>query len=435
MKNICKTLYLTSSDNDFLKKFFNRLRISKDVNAKAEAKVHKIIKSVREKGDKPLLNYVREFDNPGVKRLSELKVSQIEIKNAYTNVSRKQITSIKKAIIRIKNFSKKQLSKSWSYNDKGSILGEKVTPIESVGIYVPGGKASYPSTVLMNAVPAKVAGVTNVYMSCPINNIENHSLAIVAADLCKVNAIYKMGGAHAIAALAFGTKSIPKVDKIVGPGNIYVSIAKKIVFGDVGIDNIAGPSEVVIVADEFNNPDIVAMDLFSQAEHDELAQPILLSKSSYAIKSIKKSLDKLIDGMARKSIIKKSFLNRGMIVKTKNDLETANLINIIAPEHLEIMSKSSDKILKNVRNAGAIFLGENSPEVFGDYCAGPNHVLPTSGSARFSSPLGVYDFQKRSSLIKLSKSLAKELSVVAESIASAEGLEAHARSAKYRGKS
>tara|TARA_Y100001936_G_scaffold129727_1_gene126823 strand:- start:1340 stop:2203 length:864 start_codon:yes stop_codon:yes gene_type:complete len=287
----------------------------------------------------------------------------------------------------------------------------------------------------MNAVPAKVAGVTNVYMSCPINNIENHSLAIVAADLCKVNAIYKMGGAHAIAALAFGTKSIPKVDKIVGPGNIYVSIAKKIVFGDVGIDNIAGPSEVVIVADEFNNPDIVAMDLFSQAEHDELAQPILLSKSAYAIKSIKKSLDKLIDGMARKSIIKKSFLNRGMIVKTKNDLETANLINIIAPEHLEIMSKSSDKILKNVRNAGAIFLGENSPEVFGDYCAGPNHVLPTSGSARFSSPLGVYDFQKRSSLIKLSKSLAKELSVVAESIASAEGLEAHARSAKYRGKS
>ena len=305
MKNICKTLYLTSSDTNFSKKFFNRLRISKDVNAKAETKVHKIIKSVREKGDKPLLNYVQEFDNPGVKRLSELKVSQIEIKNAYTNVSRKQITSIKKAIIRIKNFSKKQLSKSWSYNDKGSILGEKVTPIESVGIYVPGGKASYPSTVLMNAVPAKVAGVTNVYMSCPINNIENHSLAIVAADLCKVNAIYKMGGAHAIAALAFGTKSIPKVDKIVGPGNIYVSIAKKIVFGDVGIDNIAGPSEVVIVADEFNNPDIVAMDLFSQAEHDELAQPILLSKSSYAIKSIKKSLDKLIDGMARKSIIKK----------------------------------------------------------------------------------------------------------------------------------
>ena len=301
-------------------------------------------------------------------------------------------------------------------------------------MYVPAGKASYPSTVLMNVIPAKVAGVKNIIMSCPINSVEEHALAIIAADLCGVDKIYRMGGAHAVSALAYGTKTIESVDKIVGPGNIYVTLAKKTVFGDVGIDNIAGPSEVVVVADKTNNPDWVAMDLFSQAEHDELAQPILISSSIQVLKNVQDSIEKLLPSMLRKNIITKSFNNRGMFIKTKSDKEISDLINSIAPEHLEIMCKNHNSLLKNINNAGAIFLGEYSPEVFGDYCAGPNHVLPTSGSAKFSSPLGVEDFQKRSSIINVSKKTATHLSKISISIALAEGLQAHALSAKYRGK-
>ena len=312
---------------------------------------------------------------------------------------------------------------SWTSKKDGSILGEKVTPIETVGIYVPAGKASYPSTVLMNAIPAKIAGVKNIVMACPISNIEDHALAIVAADLCGVQIILRMGGAHAIAALAYGTKSISKVDKIVGPGNIYVTLAKKAVFGDVGIDNIAGPSEVVIIADSSNNPDWIAMDLFSQAEHDELAQPILISSSMKLINDVHNSVEKLLPSMLRKNIIIKSFNTRGMYIKTKNIKEIGIIVNNIAPEHLEIMSKNNKDLLKLITNAGAIFLGEYTPEVFGDYCAGPNHVLPTSGSARFSSPLGVYDFQKRSSLISISKKTAIELSKISVSMALSEGLQ------------
>ena len=434
MKKI-KTLYLNTTEKEFIYKFKKRLRINESVNTKVEEKVQKIINSIKKQGNKYLLKCIMNFDKIPIKYANKIKLSKYEIKKSYTLVSKTEISNLKKSISRIKKFSKKQLSSSWSYNEQGSVLGEKVTAIESVGIYVPGGKASYPSTVLMNAIPAKVAGVEKIIMCSPIEEIKNHALAIVAADLCGVDDIYKMGGAHAVAALAYGTETIASVDKIVGPGNIYVSIAKKIVFGDVGIDNIAGPSEVVVVADETNNPDIVAMDLFSQAEHDELAQPILISKSAKALNTIMDSMNRLIDDMTREEIIRKSFSNRGMLIKTRNDSETSDLINKIAPEHLEIMSKTSTKILDKVRNAGAIFLGEDSPEVFGDYCAGPNHVLPTSGSARFSSPLGVYDFQKRSSLIKLSKKLAHQLSNIAFSIATVEGLDAHARSAKHRGKS
>ena len=434
MKKI-KTLYLNTTEKEFIHKFKKRLRINESVNTKVEEKVQKIINGIKKQGNKYLLKCIMNFDKIPIKYANKIKLSKYEIKKSYTLVSKTEISNLKKSISRIKKFSKKQLSSSWSYNEQGSVLGEKVTAIESVGIYVPGGKASYPSTVLMNAIPAKVAGVEKIIMCSPIEDIKNHALAIVAADLCGVDDIYKMGGAHAVAALAYGTETIASVDKIVGPGNIYVSIAKKIVFGDVGIDNIAGPSEVVVVADETNNPDIVAMDLFSQAEHDELAQPILISKSARALNTIMDSMNRLIDDMTREEIIRKSFSNRGMLIKTRNDSETSDLINKIAPEHLEIMSKTSTKILDKVRNAGAIFLGEDSPEVFGDYCAGPNHVLPTSGSARFSSPLGVYDFQKRSSLIKLSKKLAHQLSNIAFSIATAEGLDAHARSAKHRGKS
>ena len=393
-----------------------------------------IISKIKKSGDKSLLSFIKKFDNYNIKNIKNILITPNEIKKSYKYIDKYQLSNLKKSIKRIRDFSKKQKAMSWSNSKNGSILGEKVTAIETVGIYVPAGKASYPSTVLMNAIPAKIAGVENIIMACPISNIEDHALAIVAADLCGVDKILRMGGAHAIAALAYGTNYIDKVDKIVGPGNIYVTLAKKAVFGDVGIDNIAGPSEVVIIADSTNNPDWVAMDLFSQAEHDELAQPILISSNMKLINDVHKSVEKLLPQMLRKNIILKSFNSRGIYIKTKNMREIANIVNKIAPEHLEIMSKNKNDLIKLITNAGAIFLGEYTPEVFGDYCAGPNHVLPTSGSARFSSPLGVYDFQKRSSLINISRKTALELSKISVSMALSEGLQAHALSAKYRDK-
>ena len=427
-------LRIDTSDKDFEKKFLKRVKINNNINRKVQDTVDSIISNVRKNGDKALIGFIRKFDNYNVKNIKKIIISPNEIKKAYKCIDKLQLTNLKKSIKRIRDFSKKQKSVSWTSKKDGSILGEKVTPIETVGIYVPAGKASYPSTVLMNAIPAKIAGVKNITMACPISNIEDHALAIVAADLCGVDMILKMGGAHAIAALAYGTKSIGKVDKIVGPGNIYVTLAKKAVFGDVGIDNIAGPSEVVIIADSSNNPDWIAMDLFSQAEHDELAQPILISSSIKLINDVHNSVEKLLPSMLRKNIILKSFNSRGMYIKTKSIKEIGTIVNNIAPEHLEIMSKNNKELLKLVTNAGAIFLGEYTPEVFGDYCAGPNHVLPTSGSARFSSPLGVYDFQKRSSLISISKKTAIKLSKISVSMALSEGLQGHALSAKYRDK-
>ena len=429
-----KYFTLDTSKKDFEKKFKNRIRINSSTNKKAQGLVDTIISNIRSKGDSSLVNYVNKFDGYKIKNIKDILITSKQIKQAYSYIDKSQIADLKKSISRIRKFAKQQKTISWSDKHEGTILGEKVTPINSVGVYVPAGKASYPSTVLMNVIPAKVAGVKNIIMSCPINSVEEHALAIIAADLCGVDKIYRMGGAHAVSALAYGTKTIESVDKIVGPGNIYVTLAKKTVFGDVGIDNIAGPSEVVVVADKTNNPDWVAMDLFSQAEHDELAQPILISSSIQVLKNVQDSIEKLLPSMLRKNIITKSFNNRGMFIKTKSDKEISDLINSIAPEHLEIMCKNHNSLLKNINNAGAIFLGEYSPIVFVDYCAGPNHVLPTSGSAKFSSPLGVEDFQKRSSIINVSKKTATQLSKISISIALAEGLQAHALSAKYRGK-
>tara|TARA_Y100000389_G_scaffold174505_1_gene184507 strand:- start:2181 stop:3479 length:1299 start_codon:yes stop_codon:yes gene_type:complete len=427
-------LRVDTSDKYFEKKILKRIRINNNINKKVQNNVDEIISDIRENGDNSLVRFIRKFDDYNIKNIKKIIITPNEIKKAYKCIDKLQLTSLKKSIKRIRDFSKKQKSSSWMSKKDGSILGEKVTPIETVGIYVPAGKASYPSTVLMNTIPAKIAGVKNIIMACPISNIDDHALAIVAADLCGVDTILRMGGAHAIAALAYGTKSIGKVDKIVGPGNIYVTLAKKAVFGDVGIDNIAGPSEVVIIADSSNNPDWIAMDLFSQAEHDELAQPILISSSMKLINDVHNSVEKLLPSMLRKNIITKSFNARGMYIKTKSIKEIGIIVNNIAPEHLEIMSKNYKDLLKLITNAGAIFLGEYTPEVFGDYCAGPNHVLPTSGSARFASPLGVYDFQKRSSLISLSKKTAIELSKISVSMALSEGLQGHALSAKYRDK-
>ena len=427
-------LRIDTSKKDFEKKIADRIGINNNTNKKVQKEVDLIISSIRKNGDKALMGFIKKFDNYDIKRIKDILVSPGEIKEAYTYVDKLQVSNLKKSIKRIRDFSKKQKVVSWSSKKEGSILGEKVTPIETVGIYVPAGKASYPSTVLMNAIPAKIAGVKNIVMACPISQIEDHALAIVAADLCGVDIILRMGGAHAIAALTYGTKYIGKVDKIVGPGNIYVTLAKKTVFGDVGIDNIAGPSEIVIIADSTNKPDWIAMDLFSQAEHDELAQPILISSSTKLLKDVHKSVERILPSMLRKNIILKSFNSRGMYIKAKNMKEIASIVNSIAPEHLEIMSKNKKDLLKLITNAGAIFLGEYTPEVFGDYCAGPNHVLPTSGSARFSSPLGVYDFQKRSSLISISKKTATDLSKISVSIALSEGLQAHALAAKYRDK-
>ncbi|MBT3697274.1 MAG: histidinol dehydrogenase [Gammaproteobacteria bacterium] len=427
-------LRIDTSKKDFEKKISDRIGINDSANKKVQKKVDLIISSIRKDGDKALMGFIKKFDNYDIKRIKDILISSDEIKEAYTYVDKLQVSNLKKSIKRIRDFSKKQKAESWSDKKDGTILGEKVTPIETVGIYVPAGKASYPSTVLMNTIPAKIAGVKNIVMACPISQIEDHALAIVAADLCGVDAILRMGGAHAIAALTYGTKHIGKVDKIVGPGNIYVTLAKKTVFGDVGIDNIAGPSEIVIVADSTNKPDWIAMDLFSQAEHDELAQPILISSSMKLLNDVHKSAEKILPSMLRKDIILKSFNSRGMYIKAKNMKEIASIVNRIAPEHLEIMSKNKKDLLKLITNAGAIFLGEYTPEVFGDYCAGPNHVLPTSGSARFSSPLGVYDFQKRSSLISISRKTATALSKISVSIALSEGLQAHALAAKYRDK-
>ena len=429
-----KPLVLETNKKNFEKKFLNRIRINSSMNVKVQNLVNRIITDIKDKGDSSLISYINKFDGYKVKNIEDILVTNNQIKEAYKHVEKSQLLSLKKSITRIRKFAKQQKSSSWSFNERGTTLGEKVTPIDSVGIYVPAGKASYPSTVLMNAIPAQVAGVKTIIMACPISSIEDHALAIVAADLCSVDKIFRIGGAHAVAALAYGTKNIPSVDKIVGPGNIYVTLAKKSVFGDVGIDNIAGPSEVVIIADTTNNPDWIVMDLFSQAEHDELAQPILISTSSRVLKTVMSSIEKLLPSMLRKEIISKSFNNRGMFIKARSNKEISMIVNNIAPEHLEIMCKDYKQLLKNIHNAGAIFIGEYSPEVFGDYCAGPNHVLPTSGSARFSSPLGVEDFQKKSSIINISRKTAMSLSKTAVSMALSEGLQAHALSAKYRGK-
>ena len=368
-----------------------------------------------------------------MKSVSELEISKARLTEAFENIPEKTKEDLKLAAERIHNYHLKQKGESWSYEDSdGSSYGQKITPIDSVGLYVPGGKAAYPSSVLMNAIPAKIAGVKNLIMVVPTPGGEQNDLVFAAAMVAGVDKVFTIGGAQAIASMAYGTETIPKVDKIVGPGNAYVAEAKRLVFGTVGIDMIAGPSEITIICDGKTNPDWIAMDLFSQAEHDELSQSILISIDDQFLKNVQESINRLIEDMPRKKIIKTSLENRGLFILAKDLSEAAKISNFIAPEHLELSVENPNLLLEEICHAGAIFMGKNTCEAVGDYCAGPNHVLPTSGTARFSSPLGVYDFQKRSSLINLSSKTADNLGDVASNLAMGEGLYAHAESAKYR---
>ena len=395
--------------------------------------VNDIVERVKKEGDSALIDFTNRFDQMNISRASDFEISSKELSQALDNLPGSQKKSLEIAAQRIVNYHNKQKIDSWSYDDEtGSSFGQKVTPMDKVGLYVPGGKAAYPSSVLMNAIPAKVAGVKELIMVVPTPGGEKNPLVLAAAKLSGVDRVFGIGGAQAVAALAYGTETIPKVDKIVGPGNAYVAEAKRKVFGAVGIDMIAGPSEILIICDGKTNPDWIAMDLFSQAEHDELAQSILISPDQNFLSMVEKSIEKLIEKMDRKKIIETSLKGRGLFILTKDLIEAAEVSNIIAPEHLELSVEDPDELLEYIRHAGAVFMGRNTCEAVGDYCAGPNHVLPTSGTAKFSSPLGVYDFQKRSSIINLSEKSASELGLIAEELAMGEGLQAHAMSAKYR---
>ena len=423
---------LDISQTNFNKDLDEHLKF-KVKNSKAiEDSVSKILDDIKKNKDKALIKLSKKYDKTVYKNISESAVSKDEIAEAYSHISKQTLASIKKAIVNIKRFSRKQILKSWSMKINGSTLGENVSPIDRVGIYVPGGKASYPSTVLMNAIPARIAGVKNITMVSPPTNGKLEPLVLVAADLCKIDEIYKVGGAHAVGALAYGTEVIKQVHKIVGPGNIYVATAKRKVFGTVGIDSFAGPSEILIIADKDVSPECIAIDMFAQAEHDEMAQSILLTTSSKLIVDVNKKINTMIKNQKRKDIIKKSLETRGLFIKVKTQSNIVDIVNSIAPEHLEILGYKKFNLPEKIKNAGAVFIGESSPEVFGDYCAGPNHVLPTGGTAKYASPLGVYDFLKRSSIMQISKTHAKELAEIATSIADSEGLYSHSESAKYR---
>ena len=419
------------------KNFFSDLKDNLDFDFTGNSEVQKITKSIvsdiKRRGDQALIELTAKLDHLEVKSVSELEISKARLKEAFENIPEKTKDDLKLATERIHNYHLKQKGESWSYEDSdGSSYGQKITPIDSVGLYVPGGKAAYPSSVLMNAIPAKIAGVKNLIMVVPTPCGEQNDLVFSAAMVAGVDKVFTIGGAQAIASMAYGTETIPKVDKIVGPGNAYVAEAKRLVFGTVGIDMIAGPSEITIICDGKTNPDWIAMDLFSQAEHDELSQSILISTDDQFLKNVHESINRLIEDMPRKKIIKTSLENRGLFILAKDLSEAAKISNFIAPEHLELSVENPNLLLEEICHAGAIFMGKNTCEAVGDYCAGPNHVLPTSGTARFSSPLGVYDFQKRSSLINLSAKTANNLGGVASNLAMGEGLFAHAESAKYR---
>ena len=402
-------------------------------NEEINESVKKIIDDVIENGDQSVLDYTQEFDALGAESISELIISQERLKQSFDNLDEEQKKALSVASDRIKSYHEKQTQESWTYTEEdGTVLGQKIIPLERAGLYVPGGKAAYPSSVLMNGIPAKVAGVEELVMVVPTPNGVVNELVLAAAYIAEVDLVITIGGAQAIAALAYGTETIPKVDKIVGPGNIYVATAKKQVFGQVGIDMIAGPSEILIICDGQTNPDWIAMDLFSQAEHDEDAQAILLCPDKAFISQVEESINQLLPSMDRKEIIKASLENRGALILTKDIAEAIQISNRIAPEHLELSVEDPESILDEIRHAGAIFMGKYSSEALGDYCAGTNHVLPTSSTARFSSPLGVYDFTKRSSIIMASKEGAKKLGGTASTLAFGEGLQAHALSALYR---
>ncbi|HJH09356.1 MAG TPA: histidinol dehydrogenase [Psychrobacter pasteurii] len=426
---------LTSADANFDQQLTDLLAFE-TVNDKGLLEtVDNIIHQVRQTGDKAVLELTQKFDSHPATSMQDLMLTQNELKAAYDALEDPIKSSLDTAAERIKSFHQRQVQQTWEYTDDlGNRLGQKVTPLDRVGIYVPGGLASYPSSVLMNAIPAKVAGVTEVIMVVPAPKGELNSLVLAAAYLSGVDKVFTIGGAQAVAALAYGTDTIPQVDKITGPGNKYVAAAKRAVFGQVGIDMIAGPSEVLVYAEgeSGDNADWLAMDLLSQAEHDTVAQSIFVTTSEEQLQAVEQAIESALAQLPKADIARQSLANRGALILVKDRAEGLQVINRVAPEHLELSLDNPDELIEDIRHAGAIFMGRHTPEAIGDYCAGPNHVLPTSGTARFSSPLGVYDFQKKSSLIYCSEEGSKPLAQVADTLAMQEDLEAHARSARYR---
>jgi len=433
---LAKALRLNTTDANFEAAFQQRLHWSADADAAIESRVADILADVQKRGDAAVLEYTQRFDGLSAQSMQQLVLTQDELKAAFDGLPVVQKEALQAAAKRVRNYheaQKKASGESWSYHDEdGTLLGQKVTPLDRVGIYVPGGKAAYPSSVLMNAIPAHVAGVQEIIMVVPTPQGVKNPLVLAAAYVAGVSRAFTIGGAQAVAALAYGTDTVPKVDKITGPGNAYVASAKKRVFGTVGIDMIAGPSEILVLADGSTPPEWVAMDLFSQAEHDELAQSILLCPDAAYIDKVQAAIDQLLPTLPRAQIIAKSLNDRGALIQTRSMEEACAISNRIAPEHLEVSSANPHVWEPLLKHAGAIFLGAYTSESLGDYCAGPNHVLPTSGTARFSSPLGVYDFQKRSSLIEVSEKGAQSLGKIAAELAYGEGLQAHARAAELR---
>ncbi len=437
---------LNSSDAGFAAALTSLLAYSAETDDQVETSVAAILADVRARGDAAVLECTRRFDGVDAASVAELEVGQAEMRSALAGLPPAQRRALESASARVHDFHERQLvatGKSWSYRDgDGTLLGQKVTPLDRVGIYVPGGKAAYPSSVLMNALPAKVAGVGEIVMVAPMpargagisspSGGERNALVLAAAAVAGVDRLFTIGGAQAVGALAFGTQTIPAVHKITGPGNAYVASAKRRVFGAVGIDMIAGPSEILILADGTTPPDWVAMDLFSQAEHDPLAQSILLTPDADYLEQVREAIERLLPQMARREIITASLEGRGALVLTRSMEEACEISNRIAPEHLEVSAREPSRWEPLLKHAGAIFLGAWTSESLGDYCAGPNHVLPTAGTARFSSPLGVYDFQKRTSLIEVSERGSSALGPIAAELARGEGLEAHARAAEMR---
>ncbi len=427
---------LSTAAPDFEAEFQRVLHWSAEQDAAIEGRVAEILKAVRERGDAAVLEFTARFDHLQAASMAELELTREELKAAFDAITPAQRNALEAAAARVRSYHERQKEaccQSWSYRDEdGTLLGQKVTPLDRVGIYVPGGKAAYPSSVLMNAIPAHVAGVPEIIMVVPTPRGEKNPLVLAAAYVAGVHRAFAVGGAQAVGALAYGTLTVPRVDKVTGPGNAYVASAKKNVFGQVGIDMIAGPSEILVLADGSTPPDWVAMDLFSQAEHDEMAQSILLSPDSAYIDAVRASIERLLPEMPREKVIRASLEGRGALILTRSMEEACEISNRIAPEHLEVSSSDPHRWEPLLRHAGAIFLGAYTSESLGDYCAGPNHVLPTSGTARFSSPLGVYDFVKRSSLIEVSEAGAQKLGPIAAELAYGEGLQGHARAAEMR---
>ncbi|HNR83163.1 MAG TPA: histidinol dehydrogenase [Ottowia sp.] len=436
MKFIAAPARLSTLDADFEQQFQQRLHWSAEQDQAIEQRVRDILADVRARGDAALLDCTARFDGVQAASVAALELRAAELKAAFDGLPAEQREALTQAAARIRRYhewQKQQGGETATYRDEdGTLLGQKVTPLDRVGIYVPGGKAAYPSSVLMNAIPAHVAGVGEIVMVVPTPRGERNPLVLAAAHVAGVTRAFTLGGAQAVAALAYGTATVPRVDKITGPGNAYVASAKKHVFGQVGIDMIAGPSEILVLADGSTPADWVAMDLFSQAEHDELAQSILLSPDAAYIDAVQAAIERLLPTMPRAEIIARSLTGRGALIHTRSMEEACDIANRIAPEHLEVSSREPQRWEPRLRHAGAIFLGAWTSESLGDYCAGPNHVLPTSGTARFSSPLSVYDFQKRSSLIEVSAEGARRLGRIASVLARGEGLQAHARAAELR---